>query len=48
VANLAGFVDTGGNFSPVSLKPVANLSPVSLTLVVHLDLGISTQIFEKI
>jgi hypothetical protein len=39
----AGVVDTGGN-----LPPVANLPPVSLTTVVHLDLRISLQIFEKI
>jgi hypothetical protein len=32
----------------VSLTPVANLPPVSLTPVVHLDLRISPQIFEKI
>jgi hypothetical protein len=32
----AGVVDTGDN-----LSPVANLPPVSLTLVVHLDLRIS-------
>jgi hypothetical protein len=35
----AGVVDTGGNLPPV---------PVSLTPVVHLDLRISPQIFEKI
>jgi hypothetical protein len=33
----AGVIDTGGN-----------LPPVSLTLVVHLDLQISPQIFVKI
>jgi hypothetical protein len=33
---------------PVSLIPVANLPPVSLTPVVHLDLRISPRIFEKI
>ncbi len=33
----AGVVDTGGNLPPVSLTPV-----------VHLDLRISSQIFEKI
>jgi hypothetical protein len=32
----------------VSLTPVANLPPVSLTPVVHLDLRISPRIFEKI
>jgi hypothetical protein len=31
----------------VSLIPVANLPPVSLTPVVHLDLRISPRIFEK-
>jgi hypothetical protein len=30
------------------LSPVANLPPVSLTPVVHLDLRISPRIFEKI
>jgi hypothetical protein len=30
------------------LTPVANLPPVSLTPVVHLDLQISPRIFEKI
>ncbi len=44
----AGVVDTGGNLPLVSLIPVANLPQVSLTLVVHLDLGISPRIFEKI
>jgi hypothetical protein len=48
----AGVVDTGGNLppvslTPVSLTPVANLPVVSLTPVVHLDLRISPQIFEK-
>jgi hypothetical protein len=28
----AGVVDTGGKLSPVSLKPAANLPPVSTTL----------------
>ena len=39
------------NLPPVSLIPVANLppvSPVSLTLVVNLDLRISPRIFAKI
>jgi hypothetical protein len=44
----ADVVDTAGNLPPVSLTPVANLPPVSLTPVVHLDLRISPQIFEKI
>jgi hypothetical protein len=35
----AGVVDTGGNLPPVSFKPVANLLPVSLIPVVHLDLN---------
>ncbi len=39
----AGVVDTGGNLPTVSLTPVA----VLLTPVVHLDLRISPQIFEK-
>jgi hypothetical protein len=40
---------TGGKiFTPVSLIPVANLPPVPLIPVVHLDLRISTRIFEKI
>ncbi len=33
---------------PVSLTPVKNLPPVSLIPEVHLDLGISPRIFEKI
>jgi hypothetical protein len=32
----------------VLLTPVANLPPVSLTPVVHLDLRISPRIFEEI
>ncbi len=44
----AGVVDTGGNLPAVSLTPGANLPPVSLTPVVHLDLRISSLIFEKI
>jgi hypothetical protein len=32
----------------VSLTPVANLPPVSLIPVVHLDLRLSPRIFEKI
>jgi hypothetical protein len=45
----ASVVDTGGNLPPVSLTPpVANLPPMLLTLVVHLDLRISPRIFEKI
>jgi hypothetical protein len=31
----------------VSLTPAANLPPVSLTPVVHLDLRISPRIFKK-
>jgi hypothetical protein len=42
----AGDVDTGGNL--VLLTPVANLPPMSLTPVVHLDLRISPRIFKKI
>jgi hypothetical protein len=41
----AGVVDTGGKFAA---GVVANLPPVSLTPVVHLDLRISPRIFEKI
>jgi hypothetical protein len=33
---------------PVLLTPVATLPPVSLIPVVHLDLRISPQIFEKL
>jgi hypothetical protein len=44
----AGVIDTGGNLPLVSLTPVSNLPPVSLTPVVHPDLRISPQIFEKI
>ncbi len=54
--NAAGVVDTAAILPPVSLIPVAiwppvslaNLPPVSLILVVHLDLQISLLIFEKI
>ncbi len=35
-------------FSAGVVESVANLPPVSLTLVVHLDLRISPRIFEKI
>jgi hypothetical protein len=35
------------NLPPVSLIPVAILPPVSLIPVMHLDLRISTGIFEK-
>jgi hypothetical protein len=42
----AGVVDTGGNFA-ACVVDVANLLPVSLIPVVHLDLRISPQIFEK-
>ncbi len=35
------------NFPPISLRPVPNLPPVSLILVVHLDLRIFPQIFKK-
>ncbi len=34
--------------APVSLTPVANLPPVPLILVVHLDLRISPRAFEEI
>jgi hypothetical protein len=35
-------------FAAAVVDTVANLPPVSLTPVVHLDLGISPRIFEKI
>jgi hypothetical protein len=41
-------VDTGGNLAASVLTPVANLPLVSLIPVVHLDLRMSPQIFEKI
>jgi hypothetical protein len=51
-------IDTGGNFTPLwqifppvwllLLITVANLPTVSLKPVVHLDLRISQQVFEKI
>jgi hypothetical protein len=55
----AGIVDFGGKFAAGinntsknggkwSLTPVANLPPVSLIPVVHLDSRISPRIFEKI
>ncbi len=50
----AGVVDTGGKFAAAvidiggNFPPVANLPPVSLIPVVHLDLRISPRIFEKI
>ncbi len=36
----ASVVDTGGNFPPASLTPVANLPPVSLTPVANLPPGV--------
>jgi hypothetical protein len=47
----AGVVDTGGNLPPLLTTPavpVVNLPPISLILVVHLDLRISKRIFEKL
>jgi hypothetical protein len=44
----AGVVDTGGKFAAGVVDTGGNLPPVSLTLLVHLDLPISPQIFEKI
>jgi hypothetical protein len=44
----AGGVDTGGKFVAGVVDTGGNLSPVSLTLVVHLDMRISPRIFEKI
>jgi hypothetical protein len=43
----ASVVNTGGKFATVINKLVANLPPVSLIPVVHLDLRISPRIFEK-
>jgi hypothetical protein len=58
VANLPpASLTPAANLPPVSLIPVENLPPVSLipaaipvslTPMVHLDLGISPRIFEKI
>ncbi len=44
----AGVVDTGGKFATDVVDTGGNLPPVSLTLVLHLDLQISLRIFEKI
>jgi hypothetical protein len=44
----AGVVDTGGKFAAGVVDIGGNLPPVSLTPVVHLDLRISSRIFEKI
>ncbi len=44
----AGVVDTGGKFAAGVVDTGGNLPPVSLTPVVHLNLRISPQIFEKI
>jgi hypothetical protein len=41
----AGIVDTGGNYAA---GVIANLPPVSLILVVHLDLQISLRIKKKL
>jgi hypothetical protein len=43
----AGVVDTSGNFPPLSLTPVANLSPVSLITVVHLAIANISANFRK-
>jgi hypothetical protein len=40
-----GVVDTGGKFAAGVVDTGGNLPPVSLTLVVHLDLRISPRIF---
>ena len=45
---VASVVDTGGKFATSVVDTGGNLPPVSLTPVVHLDLRISPQIFEKI
>ncbi len=44
----AGVVDTGGKFAAGVVDTGGNLTPVSLTPVVHLDLRISPRMFEKI
>ncbi len=44
----AGVVVTGSNFAASVVDTVANLPPVSLILVVHLDLRLFPRIFEKI
>jgi hypothetical protein len=44
---VAGVVDTGSNFAADVVALVANLPPVLLTPVVHLDLRISPRIFRK-
>ncbi len=44
----AGVVDTGGKFDASVVNTGGNLPPVSLIPVVHLDLRISPQIFERI
>jgi hypothetical protein len=44
----AGVVDTGGNFAAGVVDTVANLLPVSLIPVVHLDLRISLRNLQKI
>jgi len=43
-----GVTDTGGKFAAGVVDTGGNLPPVSVTSVVHLDLQISPQIFEKI
>jgi hypothetical protein len=43
----SGVVDTGGKFAAGVVDTGGNLSPVSLTPMVHLDLRISPRIFEK-
>jgi hypothetical protein len=44
----AGVIDTVGKFAAGVVIPTAILPPVSLTLVVHLDLRESPRIFEQI
>jgi hypothetical protein len=44
----ASVVETGGKFAAGVVDTGGNLPPVSLTLVVHLDLRISPRIFDKI
>jgi hypothetical protein len=46
-SNIRGDIRTQGA-PTVSLIPVANLSTVTLIPTVHLDLRISSQVFEKI
>jgi hypothetical protein len=44
----ASVIDTGGNFAAGVVDTGGNLPPLLLIIVVHLDLRIYPQIFEKI